>query len=422
MFEKELNCYDCGKSFPTSSPIFRCKKCNGSLEVAYDYGKLRRHFRHHGITNRPFNHGRYKELFPVKQPIMAGEGGTPLIRSHNLEGLLKLKFQLYFKLEYQNPTGSFKDRGSSIELAKMLEFINPKRKDGLDKTKKAVKSFEQKKRSAVCASTGNMGASVAAYSGIANIKCSIFTPNDAAPIKLEQILAHGAQVFKIRGDYTAAAKLVEKACKQHGLYLLGDYLYRREGTKSVGFEMAEQMPKADFVFAPVGNGTLASAVWKGMKEMKALKLKPSNSNKLPKLVGVQASGCSPVTKAFIHNRGIRPEKSPHTTAVAIECGDPLDGKRALDSIKESKGFLNDVSDRQILQARELLAENEGIFPEPAGAASLAGLIKASDQGKITANSKVICLITGHGLKVPHTGVKGKPKAIKTNPSVLKKLF
>jgi len=405
MFEKNLLCYECGKTHPVSTIRFRCDRCNGSLEVAFDYKKLKSRLRSTSTARRPFGHARYSELFPVKAPIQAGEGGTPLMRSHNLERLLNLDFQVWFKLEYQNPTGSFKDRGSSVEVAKALEFI---------------RNGAQKKPVAVCASTGNMGASVAAYSGIAGLDCSIITPADAAPIKLEQILAHGAKVYKTRGDYTQAAKLVESAHKQHGLYLLGDYLYRREGTKSVGFELAEQMPETDYVFSPVGNGTLISAVWKALKEFRLLGLASSKQKTpKPKLAGIQSSGCNPIAKAFRKGGEIRPVCGK-TLAVAIECGNPLDGKRALDSIKESGGFAEDVTDRQILKARELLAEHEGIFPEPAGAASVAGLIKASSQGRIKKGSKAVCLITGHGLKVPYTGVRGKPRPLK--PGNLKRLF
>jgi len=398
MFEKYLKCYTCGNTFPVNQPIFRCEGCNGSLEVEFDYNKLKRYLKSHNISKRRFGHLRYKELYPVKIPLHAGEGGTPLVRSHNLKKLLGLRFHLWFKLEYQNPTGSFKDRGSSVEIAKMLEFM---------------KSGKQKIRAAVCASTGNMGASVAAYSGIANIICNIITPHDAAPIKLEQILAHGARVFRIRGDYTKAAQLVEQTHKKQGLYLLGDYLYRREGTKSVGFEIAEQLPSTDYVFSPAGNGTLVSAIWKAFKEFRILGF----SKKMPRLIGIQSSGCNPMVKAFKNKqKGIKPVKGK-TLAVAIECGDPLDGDRALDSIKESGGLLEDVTDRQILKARELLSENEGIFPEPAGAASLAGLIKTKN--RIPDNSNVICLVTGHGLKVPYAGVKGKTKDLPRNQTLHK---
>ena len=401
MFEKNLSCYNCGRSYPPGMLAFRCKKCNGSLEVVFDYARLKRCFSEHVVSERPFSSLRYRELYPVRNPLHAGEGGTPLVRSHNLEKKLGLKFKLWFKLECQNPTGSFKDRGSSIEMAKALEFMV---------------SGEQKKLAAVCASTGNMGASVAAYSGIANVRCSIFTPRDAAPAKLEQILAHGARVYKIRGDYARAAELVELAHKEYGLYLLGDYLYRREGTKSVGFEIMEQLHGIDYIFSPIGNGTLISAVWKALKEFKTLGF----TRNLPKLAGIQSSGCNPVVRAFKNKTEVRPVKKARTLAVAIECGNPLDGKRALDSVKESKGLLEDVTDKQILRARELLAEHEGIFAEPAGAASLAGLIRSKDA--VPGGGDAVCIITGHGLKVPYTGVRGKPIEIGSSQKMLREIF
>ena len=380
--------------------MFRCVRCGGSLEVEFDYPKLRRHFRQQDMGKRPFGCMKFMELYPVKSPLTAGEGGTPLIRSRNAEKRLGLKFRLWFKLEYQNPTGSFKDRGSSVEIAKALEFME---------------AGMQKKRQAVCASTGNMGASVAAYSGIADIGCSIFVPHDASILKLEQIMAHGAKVYRIRGDYTRAAQLVETACRDYGLYLLGDYLYRREGTKSLGFELAEQLA-ADYVFLPVGNGTLLSATWKAFREMKALGF----SKNTPKMAGIQASGCNPVYRAFSNKTEVREVRNPHTVAVAMECGDPLDGDRALRSAMESGGFMEQVTDSQILGAREFLARNEGIFAEPGGAAAFAGIVKSSHV--IARGSDVVCVVTGHGLKSPHTGVKGRPIQMGGTGRALERLF
>jgi len=294
-----------------------------------------------------------------------------LIKSRNIgKGL---KFDLYFKYEAVNPTGSFKDRGSSVEVAKALEFGT---------------------RSTVCASTGNMGASVSAYSAIAKLGCSIYVPRGAVKIKLQQIKAYGAKIFHVNGDYTKAERRVEELNKT-GNYLLGDYLHRREGTKSVGYEIAEQI-NADYIFSPIGNGTLISAVWKGLREFKELRL----LKRIPKLVGVQANGCNPVFNAFKNKTEMKPIKNPHTIAVAIECGNPLDGKRALLSLEQSKGFVEQVSDKEILKARELLAKKEGLFAEPAGAVSLAGLLKS----RIPRGSKVVCIVTGHGLKTPYTKV------------------
>jgi len=377
MFEKHLFCSGCGREYPHRELIFRCRECGESLEVVFDYRKLKKvagRFR-----KRPLNHLRYKELYPVKEPLSIGEGGTPLVRSGNLERELGLKFRLWFKCESQNPTGSFKDRGSSVEIARALEMLR--------KGRKGIKEV-------VCASTGNMGASVAAYSALAGLECSIFTPRDAPPVKLGQILAYGARVFHINGTYKQAAEIAEQAFSKYNAYLLGDYLFRREGTKSVGFEIADQLPGVDYVFCPVGNGTLVSAVWKAFKEFSILGL----LGKRPKMAGIQASGCAPLLKGGV-------VKNPKTIATAIECGDPMDGRRALESVRESRGLLEKVTDREILKARKLLAREEGIFAEPAGAAALAGVLKA--RKRVRKGSKVVCLVTGHGLKAPYAGVREK---------------
>ncbi|MBW1839517.1 MAG: threonine synthase [Deltaproteobacteria bacterium] len=393
MFEKSIKCSGCGREYPFSKKIFRCERCEESLEVTYDYPKLRKILTRKKLDSRPFSHSRYLELFPVKNILSIGEGGTPLIRSKNLERRHKLGFRVWFKLEMQNPTGSFKDRGSSVEVAKALE--------------KGAKSV-------VCASTGNMGASVSAYSGISDLPCYIFTPEDAADTKLKQILAHGAKVYQMKGDYTVAAKLVERASKELGHYLLGDYLFRREGTKSVGFEIADQLPNVDYVSCPVGNGTLISAIWKAFKEFKELRL----IKKTPKMIGIQAENCNPITKAFKAKSHIEPVCG-RTVAVAMECGEPLDGTRAYNSISESEGFAEDVTDDEILKARELLARREGIFAEPAGAASFAGILKS--KYLIKKDSDVVCVVTGHGLKTPRTDVPGKVHKIGAKPD-LKSLF
>lgn len=377
MYEKNLICNNCNKKYSLKEIIYRCE-CGNSLDIIYDYDKLKKI----NFKSRPFNQLRYKEFFPVKNPIYLGEGGTPIIRSRSLEK--NLGFKLYFKLESMNPTGSFKDRGSSVEVSRSIEF-------GAKKL--------------ICASTGNMGASISAYSGVSNIKTVILTPKTAKMIKLEQILAHGSKVYQISANYAKVAKIAESASKNQGFYLLGDYLYRREGTKSIGFELAEQ-GNFDYIFSPVGNGTLISACWKGYNEFKKIGLVKS----LPKLVGVQAAGCSPVSTAFARKSTIKPVLGK-TIAVSIGCGSPLDGNTALKSIIGSRGFAESVTDSQILKARELLAKKEGIFAEPGGSTSLAGLLKAKNH--IKRGSSVVCLVTGHGLKTPFTGVKGKPVHVRS---------
>ncbi len=386
MYESCILCSSCGKRYSLKTGIFRCGRCGGSLEVVFDYARLKRI--RNRFASRPFNHARWRELYPVRSLVSVQEGGTPLVRSRNLEKELSLGFELWFKLESQNPTGSFKDRGSSVEVAKALEA-------GAKKV--------------VCASTGNMGASVAAYSAMSGLNCSVITPKGTVSVKMEQILSYGARLCQVPGDYTLAARLAEEAFRKYGVYLLGDYLYRREGTKSAGYEILDSL-SPDWIFSPVGNGTLLSAVWKSVLEFRKLGL----SKAKPKLAGIQASGCSPVANAFKTRSRIKPV-SGKTIAKAIECGSPLDGERALNAVRDSNGFAGSVADREILRARQLLSRKEGIFAEPAGAVSLAGLIRARD--KIPRGDRVVCLVTGHGLKAPITGISGKPE-----PLSPKKLF
>jgi threonine synthase len=395
MFEKRIFCPSCGMEYPLGRLIFRCVKCGSTLEIIFDYSRMKKHLSKETLSRRVFLHSRYLEFYPVKSLVSLQEGGTALLRSRNLEKELNLRFELYFKYEGTNPTGSFKDRGSSVEIAKALEFHA---------------------RKTVCASTGNMGASVAAYSGLASLECSIFTPKDTASTKMEQILAYGAKVYHISGDYTKAMRMAEEIFREGKAYLLGDYLYRREGTKSIGFEIAEQLPNPDYVFCPVGNGTLITSTWKAFREFKLLGFQKT----LPKIAGIQAQHCSPITQAFKKHSQIKAVKNPHTVAVAIECGDPIDGMGVLRAIKDSKGFAEAVSDKEILRARELLAEREGLFAEPGGAAAFAGILKSRE--KIERGSKVACLVTGHGLKSPKTGVKGKPIDVNGDVSLVKRLF
>jgi threonine synthase len=398
MFEKHIVCSDCGAIYKLNDKVFRCRKCHGSLEIIFDYKKMKKEISIKKFRSRVFNHARYEEFYPVKNLISLQEGGTPLLRSKNIEKNLKLNFELYFKYEALNPTGSFKDRGSSVEVAKALDCGA---------------------RNVICASTGNMGASVSAYSAASEINCAIFIPQDAVPVKLKQILAYGAKVVRIKGDYTQAEKMVEHAFKKYGFYLLGDYEFRREGTKSVGFEIADQLNfdmENVHIVCPVGNGILISAIWKAMNEFKTLGFMKHR----PKITCMQSAGCKPVVNAFKSRKKVSYVEHPHTIATAIECGKPLDGQRAFNAIKESKGFAEALTDKEIMEARNLLAKSEGIFAEQAGAAALAGVLRYKK--KIEENSKVVCLVTGHGLKEPTTAVRGEVKEVRAHTNVLGKIF
>jgi threonine synthase len=293
--------------------------------------------------------------------VTLGEGNTPLIPAKNNKDYL-------FKYEGVNPTCSFKDRGSTVEITKAKEL--------------GIKEV-------ACASTGNMGASVATYCARAGIKSTIYVPLFATKEKLAQMKAAGAAIAKIKGTYDDAVdKTKEMRIKKH-VYLTGDYAYRGEGEKSVGFEIIDQLEWQipDYIVVPVGNATLISSTFKAVNEFKEVGL----INKIPKIVGVQASGCSPLVDAFNSNKEIKPVAKPKTVATAIACGNPVDGLKALDALKKSKGSAVKVTDNEILSARKELG-NEGIWAEPSGAVSYAGAKKLGLKGQ------VVCVLTGHGLK------------------------
>lgn len=376
---KFLRCATCGRTHPKEEIRYRCD-CGDSLEIIYDYDALAGKIDWDVIRKRPFDHWRYKEFYPPlhKESIISmREGGTPVLTSRNISGLVGCK-GLMFKIEGVNPTGSFKDRGSTIEISQAYQF--------------GAKEI-------VLASTGNMGASVAAYCARGNIRCTIYVPHDTASIKLLQMDAHGARILRVNGDYTLAAITAKRDYEEKGLYLAGDYPYRSEGEKSVGLEIVDQLDNdLDYIVCPIGNRTLLHGIWKCLKEMKLLGL----IDRLPKILGVQATGCNTVVRAFLKGTDRIEPVYPETMADAVACGDPLDGVWALRAIRESGGYGIAVTDDDAECARGMLAREEGIFAELSGALSLAGLIKAVDDGKVPRDARVVCLITGHGLKEPES--------------------
>ncbi len=372
-----LQCVCCGRKYPKEVIRYRCD-CGGSIEIVYDYSELAGKVNWADLRKRTFCHWRYREFYPnlkKKSIITMGEGGTSVIRSRKIVKKTGCR-ELLFKMESLNPTGSFKDRGSTVEISQ---------------------AYEYGARELVCASTGNMGASVAAYSARGSIGCTIYVPKITPRIKLLQMGAHGAIIKAVKGDYTEASVVAKRQFEENGIYLAGDYPYRSEGEKSVAFEIADLLgTDYDYIACPIGNGTLLHGMWKGLKEMKIVGL----IDRLPKILGVQAEGCDTVVKALMgHTECIEPVL-PHTLMDAVACGDPLDGSWALKALKESKGIGITVSDNEASCVRDMLAKEEGIFAELSGAASTAGLIKAYEEGLMPKDARVVSIITGHGLKEP----------------------
>ena len=396
MKEIIVRCIKCNSTYSPNEIIYTCKRCNSLLEIIVKYkGEITRDT----FKNREFYLWRYKELMPItdySKIVTLKEGGTPLTRAKNLEKELNVK-ELYIKNEGLNPTGSFKDRGMTIGVSKALEL--------------GVKAV-------ACASTGNTSASLAAYAAKAGIRCYVLIPSKKIAIgKLAQAILHGAKVISIKGNFDKALKIVREICSKHNIYLLNSINpWRLEGQKTIGYEIAEQLnyDVPDVIIVPVGNSGNIYAIWKGFKEFYEYGI----IDKLPRMIGIQAKGASPIVNAVKNNRNeIIPIENPETIATAIRIGNPVNAPRALKAIKESKGYAEAVSDEEIIEAQKLLARKEGIGVEPASAASIAGLKKLLEEGIIDRDEKVACIVTGHALKDPEIIFKMYEKPIEVEARI-----
>ena len=331
---------------------------------------------------------RYKEYLPVsaQTPVITlKEGNTPLIFAGYLSALIGKDAQVYLKCEGLNPTGSFKDRGMTMAISK---------------------ACEEGSKAVICASTGNTSASAAAYSAKSGLKCIVLIPSGAIALgKLSQALIHGAKVLAVEGNFDDALNLVKDICAKYPITLVNSLNpYRIEGQKTASFEICDSLGEApDLQVMPVGNAGNITAYWKGYKEYK----ENGKIEKLPKMLGFQAEGSAPIVRGH-------PIKDPETLATAIRIGNPASWKQAEAARDESGGIIDMVSDAEIVDAYKLLALKEGIFAEPASAASIAGLLKLNRKGYFKGAVKITCILTGHGLKDPDRAIKSveSPKLIK----------
>jgi len=315
------------------------------------------------------------------------EGNTPLIEALNMGGLFGRGLKIFLKYEGLNPTGSFKDRGMTMAVSKAKE-------DG--------------SHAIICASTGNTSAAAAAYAARGGLKAYVLIPEGKIALgKLSQAMMHGAKVIQIQGNFDDAMTIVKEVSKNYPATLVNSINpYRLEGQKTAAFEVCNHLGFAPtYHFLPVGNAGNITAYWKGYKEFQERGIISS----LPKMMGFEAEGAAPIVRGY-------PIKNPETVASAIRIGNPSSWEAALKARDESGGAIDMVSDDEIIYAYKLLAR-DGVFCEPASAASLAGVIKMHKKGIFKNGDTVVCTLTGHGLKDPDTAIKSSDKPITVEPAL-----
>lgn len=392
-FLKGLKCRECGREYPAKLQA-GCEDCFAPLEADYHYERIAGSLTRERIASRPNSIWRYKELLPLeKDPVIGiSTGGTPLVRAHKLGRALGLD-NLYLKNDSVSfPTLSFKDRVTSVAVNKALEF-------GLE--------------AVGCASTGNLANSVAANAAAAGLPSYILIPESLEKSKITATQIYGARVIAVRGNYDDVNRLCAQIADRHpwGFVNVNLRPFYAEGSKSMGFEIAEQLGwrAPDAVIVPMAGGALISKIHKGLGELERVGLlkEPVKT----KLFGAQAAGCNPIVDAVRRKSiDIRPVK-PNTIAKSLAIGNPADGYYAAGFIQQSGGWAEDATDAEISRGIQLLAETEGIYTETAGGVSIAATIKLAEKGLLDRAGITVIAITGNGLKTPEAVALETPELI-----------
>jgi threonine synthase len=393
---RSLKCRECGKEY---GPQFRyvCEECFGPLDVTYELQSLTRNT----FELREKTYWRYFELLPIadKNNIVSLNAGlTPLQVADRLGKQLGSK-NLYIKNDSVNPTFSFKDRPAGVAVSRAKET-------GL----KAVG----------CASTGNLASATAAHAAKADLPCYIFAPSDIEHVKIAQALSYGAEFVAVQGTYDDANRVASIIGDSKGIGIVNINMrpYYVEGSKTLAYEVAEQLgwQVPDTLIIPVGSGAMLNAICKGFEELHSLGL--VDNVKGMKIVAAQPHGCAPIVNAFKENSDqIVPVERPETIAKSLAIGDPGDGIYVLRRLKQYNGIAEEATDREITDSIMLLAKTEGIFTEPAGGVSVAVLRKLIEEGAVDRDEKVVCYVTGNGLKATEAIVGLLPKLTAVEPNV-----
>jgi threonine synthase len=375
---KGLRCRECQREYP-QEPIHVCDYCFGPLEVVYDYDLIAQQVSRESIAAGPRSIWRYRPFLPIdgNRVVDLGTGFTPLVHAENLGKLLGLD-RLYIKNDCVNPTYSFKDRPVAVAASKALEF-------GFD--------------TLACASTGNLAGSVAAHAAKAGMRAFVFIPDDLEQGKVVGAAVYGPHLVAVHGNYDDVNRLCSEVADKYGWAFVNINVrpYYTEGSKTLGFEVAEQLgwQAPDHLLAPIGSGGLLIKALKGLNELAKVGLIDAPKTRIS---GAQPAGCSTVVATWKSGGTTIEPVKPHTVAKSLAMGNPADGYYALRAIQETGGDADDASDPEIIEAMQLLAQTEGIFAETAGGVTIAVLKKLAARGVFRRDETVVALITGNGLK------------------------
>ncbi|MBS5656891.1 MAG: threonine synthase [Oscillibacter sp.] len=397
-------CIKCGKTYPATPDLTTCT-CGGVLEIVYDYDEIKKRLTKAVLAERTERTmWRYRELLPIEEttePPPLRVGWSPLYDEPRLAAQLGLK-QLWVKDDGLNPTGALKDRASAMAVAKAREA-------GAGVI--------------ACSSTGNAASSLAGNAAAAGLATYIFVPSRAPKGKVAQLMTFGATVISVQGSYEETFELSRQAINRWGWYNRNAAInpYLSEGKKTVAYEILEQLgwQAPDYIAISVGDGCTIAGLWKGLKDLYAVGL----IDRLPRLISAQAEGCCPINRAVVRGGGWEPMEE-NTFADSIAVGVPRNGDKALMAIRESRGLAVNVSDREIMEAQQLLGRSCGVFGEPAGVTATAGVKKLCEQGILGREETVVSVVTGNGLKDVANAIKacGEPISIPGDMNALLRAF
>jgi threonine synthase len=407
---KGLKCFSCGSEYNFGEENYLCPKCSGNLEVIYDYDYIKKNFTKKTLeANKDYSIWRYMPILPVSDFSLTpplGIGWTPLYDVKSLASEMGIE-KLYIKDDSRNPSASFKDRASAIAL---------------------VRARELRVKIVTGASTGNAGSSMACLSASVGMPAVIFVPEKAPKAKIAQLVLFGARVIMVKGTYDQAFDLCMEVTKEYGWYNrnTGFNPFTREGKKTSTLEICEQLAweAPDMVFVSVGDGNIISGLWKGLKDLYNLGF----IEKLPRMVAVQSTLSDSIVRSVEKSRGKENIEivtvSATTIADSISVDLPRDGVAAVKAVMESNGMTVTVTDEEILDTIKFMAAKTGIFGEPAGVTGIAGLRKLAKNGELKSEEKIVCVMTGSGLKDIESAMKvaGKPELIEPSLHAFKDIM